>query len=175
MSIGDLLELIVCTECKTRVEYHDDRDGYMSCECWIRSTPDDPMPIKWVEIEDRISNLCGGCNRDIPERHVFRCADCGRPFHQTCLNYHCKHGDQPQELRSRILFLESQLAAKDAELERLRLLESRLTEEGVGRAIMKDMMLFYDDWEDAFANLPMEAEKYLKSARAVIRYVKGEE
>ena len=44
MPIGDLLELIVCTDCKTRVEYHEERDGYMSCECWVRSMADDPMP-----------------------------------------------------------------------------------------------------------------------------------
>ena len=43
MPIGDLLELIVCTDCKTRVEYHEERDGYMSCECWVRSMADDPI------------------------------------------------------------------------------------------------------------------------------------
>jgi len=111
MSIGDLLELIVCTGCKTRVEYHEDRDGYMSCECWIRGTEDDPMPNKWIEIEDRKVNLCGGCHANIPERSVFRCADCGLPFHQVCLDQHCKHGQQKQELRSENLFLKSQLIA----------------------------------------------------------------
>lgn len=116
MSIGDLNELIVCTECKTRVEYHEWRDGYMSCECWIRSTVDDPTPEKWVEIKDRKVNLCGGCRADIPERSVFRCADCGLPFHQTCLDQHCKHGNQKQELRSNNLFLTQQLAVKDAQL-----------------------------------------------------------
>jgi uncharacterized protein YbaR (Trm112 family) len=111
MPIGDLLELIVCTECKTRVEYHDDRDGYMSCECWIHSTADDPTPDKWIEIEDRKVNECGGCRANIPERSVFRCADCGLPFHQTCLDQHCKHGNQKQELRSENLFLKAQLTA----------------------------------------------------------------
>jgi len=116
MPMGDLLELIVCTECKTRVEYHEERDGYMSCECWIRSTADDPTPDKWVEIEDRKVNLCGGCRANIPERSIFRCADCGLPFHQTCLDQHCKHGNQKQELRSENLFLKSQLAEKEGQL-----------------------------------------------------------
>jgi uncharacterized protein YbaR (Trm112 family) len=116
MPIGDLLDLIVCTECKTRVEYHEERDGHMSCECWIRSTADDPTPDKWIEVEDRKVNLCGGCRANIPERSVFRCADCGLPFHQTCLDQHCKHGNQKQELRSENLFLKSQLAEKDAQV-----------------------------------------------------------
>jgi hypothetical protein len=68
------------------------------------------MPSKWVEIEDRKINECGGCRKDIPERHVFRCADCGLPFHQTCLDQHCKHGNQKQELRSENLFLKQQVA-----------------------------------------------------------------
>ncbi len=110
---GDLLELIVCTECKTRVEYHEDRDGYMSCECWVRSTPDDPTPKKWVEIFDMKCNPCGVCRQDIPERSVFRCADCGLPFHQTCLDQHCKHGNQKQELRSENLFLKQQVRTLD--------------------------------------------------------------
>lgn len=101
----DLLDLIVCTKCKTRVEYHDDRDGFMSCECWVRQTRDEPMPYKWIEVEDRKANPCGMCGKDINERLVFRCADCGLPFHQACLDQHCKHGNQKQELRSENMFL----------------------------------------------------------------------
>ena len=115
----DLLELIVCTECKTRVEYHDDRDGHMSCECWIRGAADEPMPSKWLEIEDLKANPCGICAREIPERSIFRCADCGLPFHRGCLDHHCKHGTQPQELRSENLFLKGQLAAKDSRIAEL--------------------------------------------------------
>ena len=109
MPIGDLLDLIICTECKTRVEYHDGPDGYMSCECWVRTTADESMPTKWVEIEDMKANSCGICGQDINERLVFRCADCGKPFHQVCLDQHCKHGTQKQELRSENLFLKQQV------------------------------------------------------------------
>lgn len=105
----NLLELIICTECKTRVEYHDGSDGYMSCECWVRSHKGEPMPDKWINIEDTLINECGGCRQNINERLVFRCADCGLPFHQTCLDQHCKHGNQKQELRSENLFLKQQV------------------------------------------------------------------
>ena len=107
--MDDLLDLIICTECKTRVEYHGDRDGYMSCECWVKATQEEPYPAKWLEIEDRKVNLCGGCRKDINERLVFRCSDCGLPFHQVCLDHHCKHGNQKQELRSENLFLKQQV------------------------------------------------------------------
>ena len=69
------------------------------------------MPDKWIGIEDRKVNLCGGCRANIPERSIFRCADCGLPFHQTCLDQHCKHGNQKQKLRSENLFVKSQLIA----------------------------------------------------------------
>jgi hypothetical protein len=61
----DLLDLIVCTRCNTRVEYHDGPDGYMSCECWIMAHREEPRPIHWHEIEERKVNLCGGCGKDI--------------------------------------------------------------------------------------------------------------
>ncbi len=109
------LELVVCIECKTRVEYHNDRDGYQSCECFIRTSKDEDMPPFWMEIQDLRINQCGVCKRDIPERSIFRCADCGLPFHQTCLDHHCKRGDQPQELRSENLFLRSRCARLDSE------------------------------------------------------------
>lgn len=105
MPFGDLLDLIVCTRCNTRVEYHDGPDGLMSCECWVRRHHDEPMPIHWFQIEDTKINLCAGCGKDIPERRIYRCSDCDGSFHRECLDHHCKHGGQKQELRSENLYL----------------------------------------------------------------------
>jgi uncharacterized protein YbaR (Trm112 family) len=159
MPIGDLLELIVCTDCKTRVEYHDDRDGYMSCECWIRSTADDPTPDKWMDIEDRKVNLCGGCRANIPERSVFRCADCGLPFHQTCLDQHCKHGNQKQELRSENLFLKTRIATAVSQL-----CAAREVTEGFVKLMEQSPHSHSNDWKCSMCDLLVFAKAALSSS-----------
>ena len=59
-------------------------------------------------------------------------------------------------------------AAKDAELERLRTIEARLTEEGVAKVLFAQYSS--GEWEALTENAQNE---YLDSARAVIRYVRG--
>lgn len=56
-----------------------------------------PAPAREGEavcvIEDDAGRV-GGCGRPIIASEVFRCLDCGRPFHRDCLRHHCSTSDE---------------------------------------------------------------------------------
>jgi DNA repair exonuclease SbcCD ATPase subunit len=107
-------EIRICTKCKKDVLPHDESDGDLSCECEVRYWDDYP-PDSWIYVELRTATLCGLCGSEI-QGEVYRCADCDTPFHRTCLDHHCRRGNQPQELRSENMFLKGQITLKDARL-----------------------------------------------------------
>lgn len=164
--MSELLELIICTICKTRVEYHDGSDGYMSCECWVRGHQDEPIPEIWLEIEDMKANPCGGCRKDINERLIYRCSDCGLPFHRSCLDQHCKHGNQKQELRSENLFLKQQLSAANEAWEKA---ERELADEKQKVKNLEEYMLkgiyFRDELQASLSLAKKELEEKVEQER----------